>query len=93
MNKLKSFFDAYKKLFKLNLTGYYCPECSPCRLFIPTAQVNVMKDEKYHKYKYYIQCRDCKLTTPAFEDYEDAFDAWDNIHTLYEDRILLEGAK
>lgn len=87
---MKITFKDWKQLFRLNLYGTECPCCSPEKGYSPTAQFNILWDEKYHKTKYYVHCKKCYLTTPAFEDPKDAMDVWDYNFIMKEDEILLK---
>lgn len=87
---MKTKLSDLKKLFKLNMYGNECPICSVGKSCNPTAKFSLLYDEKYRKNKFYISCRTCKLTTPAFEDPRDAIEFWDYNFILKEDEILLE---
>lgn len=86
---LKSSVEVIKKLFQLNVTALECPSCTVVGTY-PSAKFGCIKDEKYHKLKYYICCRFCKQITPAFEDPKEALENWSDLFILKEDEIPLK---
>ena len=42
-------------------------------------RANLFKDKKYHKYKFYLKCKDCGLVTPAYEDLKKLMEVWEDI--------------
>lgn len=89
VKNFKEFCRSYKKLFQLNVTALECPSCNVVGTY-PSAKFGCIKDEKYHKLKYYICCRFCKQITPAFEDPKEALENWSDLFILKEDEILLK---
>ena len=82
-----------KTLVKLNLTGIYCPNCAVSKGEYPTAGFTFMKDELYHKTKYYIRCKVCDAVTPAYEDPKDAIENWDDLFIKKELETVLKEDK
>lgn len=82
-----------KTLLKLNLTATYCPNCAVFRGEKPTAAFHSMKDEMYHKTKYYIKCKYCKAITPAYEDPKDAIENWEDLFVKKELETVLKDAR
>lgn len=77
----------------MNITGTYCPNCALFKGEYPTARVSSLYDTQYHQYKFYIHCRTCKATTPAYENARDAIENWDDLFIKKETEVALEGVK
>lgn len=77
LTNLKTRLKIIKQLAVANNFGYHCPNCSNDNRV--TAYANAMKDELYHKTKFFIRCRHCKLTTPAYETIKEASSAWEEV--------------
>lgn len=72
-----------------NAAGFYCPHCSLYSAYgAATGLMHIMYDRQYHKFKSYIKCEDCRLTTPAYEDYKDLVDAWDDYFIKQETELF-----
>lgn len=73
---IKEFLKKQVEALKANIFGYYCPDCS---LYSsePTSFIRIMKDHQHNIFKYYLKCRDCRRTTPAFKTIKEAKDFWD----------------
>ena len=87
--KIKSYLKAHRFLIRANLTNFECPEC--CKKYnLPEypVRVRVLYDEKYHKHKFYLKCRDCKLTTPAYEDPKELINVWEDLWISAEIKIV-----
>ena len=41
------------------------------------------------KTKYFIRCKRCNLTTPAYETIKDAAESWENVCASVEDKMLI----
>lgn len=87
---LKDKYQSYKRLWGLNIWGVECPECTFQGSNRLTASFGLVKDELYHKMKFYIRCRCCGLTTAAFADPKETIDHWDAYFVKKEDNILLK---
>lgn len=87
---LKVKYQSFKKLWGLNIWGVECPECTFQGSSRLTASFGLVKDELYHKMKFYIKCKCCSLTTAAYEDPAEANEHWDTYFIKKEDRILLK---
>lgn len=78
--QLKDLIKAHRILIRMNLTSFECPECCKTNKFSNyPVRVQVLKDEKYHKYKFYLKCKDCNLVTPAYEDPKKLMEVWEDI--------------
>lgn len=76
---VKDFLKRTIKSTISNTVGFYCPKCSLINdINKPTAKIRNIYDRKYYKFKSYIKCQQCNLTTPAYEKYSDIFDIWDD---------------
>lgn len=62
--------------------GYECPNCA---LHIeknmyeglePTARIFYIKNEIYKKPAFYVKCKVCNFTTPAFDTSREALNQW-----------------
>lgn len=87
--KIKSYLKAHRFLIRANLTNFECPEC--CKKYNLSeyeypVRVRVLYDEKYHKF--YLKCRDCKLTTLAYEDPKELINVWKDLWTSAEVKIV-----
>lgn len=80
-------FSNLKKLIMANSQGFYCPTCASI-IGKTTAKVFLMKDKKFHKEKFYIKCKTCKRTTPAYEQLNSAIEQWDDQFCLYEMKLF-----
>jgi transcription elongation factor Elf1 len=88
LQKLKKHLKILQQLAKANNCGFYCPSCS-IKSSTATARVRTVKDELCHKTKYFIRCKRCKLTTPAYETIKEAVDAWEDTCISVKDRMLI----
>ncbi len=78
--QLKDCVKAHKELILINLTSFECPEC--CKKYKISnypVRANLFNDKKYHKYKFYLKCKDCGLVTPAYEDLKKLMEVWEDI--------------
>lgn len=76
---IKEFLKRLGKVVTNNANGFYCPKCSLLNLNnSTTALLHIMYDKEYHKFKSYIKCSNCRLTTPALESYKEINDIWDD---------------
>ena len=76
---MKGYFKSLKIVIKANSSGgFECPSCSLSGAQAP-ARLHLMNDKVFKKYKFYIQCKWCKRTTPAFEKLKDAVDNWEDL--------------
>lgn len=78
--QLKDLIKAHRILIPMNLTGFECPEC--CKKYKISnypVRAQILRDEKYHKYKFYLKCKDCGLVTPAYEDLKKLIEVWEDI--------------
>jgi hypothetical protein len=88
LQKLKKHLKILQQLAKANNCGFYCPNCSIERNNT-TAGASAVEDELYHKTKYFIRCKRCNLTTPAYETIKDAAESWENVCASVEDKMLI----
>lgn len=81
LKNVRQFNKAFKTRVQYELISWYCPVCSPKAIcpIKPSARFSMMKDEKYHRYKFFVKCDRCKMTTPAYEDPRVAEDAWEEL--------------
>ncbi len=78
--QLKDLIKAHRLLIPMNLTGFECPEC--CKTYKPSnypVRAQILRDEKYHKYKFYLKCPYCRLVTPAYDDLKKLMEVWEDI--------------
>lgn len=76
---VESFFSSLKETFKINKSGYFCPNCA-IEWDRPTMYAHILFNAPYHKFQIYINCNECHNTTPAFDD---ANRATDNVEDLW----------
>lgn len=91
IKRIKEYFKALKTVVKHNLFGgFICPECSMREDYdyhMPS-EMYFLRDEKYHKYKYYIKCHNCEKTTPALDTPKEALEMWDDYFIDQECKIM-----
>lgn len=88
IKQIKDFINAQRVQIRMNLTSFECPECCKTDKFSNyPVRVRVLYDEKYHKHKFYLKCRDCKLTTPAYEDPKELINVWEDLWISAEVKI------
>ena len=80
--RLKAFYT----IFVHNMFGNYCPECQAT---VCTGRARTVYNELYHNYNYYIKCKACQKTTPAFPTVKEANDNWEIEWARAEDKIIL----
>lgn len=96
MKRLIRYFKNYKLLLRNhNMFGYECPNCGPGLDMgdgIPiTASSQSLWDEQYKQYKFFVKCKSCNFTTPAYPTLREAEDKWADAWSLVEDQILMNG--
>lgn len=91
--RLKDLLKVDRTLFRLNLTGTFCPNCAITKGEYPTAGFKRLYDRVYHKYKFYMRCRYCNTTTPAYEDPNDVIENWNDLFIKKEESLILNGGK
>ena len=67
---------AFLKLIKLNLVGYPCPDCF--EKYSGSTKFYIVYDKQYKNWKYYMKCKKCGTTTPAFEEPKKCFEMWED---------------
>lgn len=80
IERLKKYLKAHYSVVIMNLTTFECPEC--CKKYGYSeypARAYTLYDEQYHKYKFYLKCKDCNLVTPAYEDLKDLMKYWEEL--------------
>lgn len=76
---MKGYFKSLKTVVKVNSSGgFECPSCSLSGAQAP-AKLYLMNDKIFKKYKFYIKCKWCKRTTPAFENLKNVVDNWEDL--------------
>ena len=96
--KTNSTFEKIKQLptalKSLSTFRWECPNCTEAEWkgdpYSASVSVHYVWDEKYHKYKFYMHCRNCSYTTPAFETAKAAFDSYAENLVSAEHNITLE---
>lgn len=88
LQKLKQRLNSIRVLARVNNFGYYCPKCSISKNVV-TAGARTVDDELYHNIKYFIKCKVCNLTTPAYSNIDEANEAWENVCASVEDKMLI----
>ena len=78
-----NYFKSLSKIINKKIFGYYCPCCSTEDYNVSSCTARILWDEKYHKYKYYIKCKYCDITTPAYEDIKDAEENFEYLWIKY----------
>lgn len=73
MNKIKTYFHSLKEVAKVNVNGYYCPDCAII-FNSPTIFGHVIYNKIYHIYNVYLKCDKCGNVTPAYKDVKNAID-------------------
>lgn len=83
--KMKKHISDFKIIWdNLSPYSYDCPNCALTtneRLFEalqPSARVLFMKNELYKKPNFYVKCKVCGFTTPAYDTSKEALDAWND---------------
>lgn len=91
LKNVHQFNNAFKTRLRYGLISWYCPMCSPKALCPtkPSARFLMMKDEKYHKYKFFVKCNRCKMTTPAFGSSKATENAWEELCITREVEVAL----
>ena len=73
-NRIKQLPTVFKSVTPYR---WECPLCMDNNYkndpYSATVGMNTMWDEQRHKYKFYMHCRNCKYTTPAYETKQEAF--------------------
>lgn len=78
--RIKGYLKAHHIVVRMNLTNFECPEC--CKKYGYSeypVRAQLLYDEKYHKHKFYLKCKECDLTTPAYEDPKELINFWEEL--------------
>lgn len=81
--KMKKHISDFKTIWdNMSIYSYDCPNCALNinKVFLeglePTARMLFMKNKIYNKPNFYIKCKFCGFTTPAFNTSKEALDSW-----------------
>lgn len=84
---LKEFVKALKTHFKLSTKLWYCPYCyglSDNKNYWPTGHAHMLYDKYYKKFKFFVKCKSCHTTTPAFESSVSVVENWEDLYAKFE---------
>lgn len=102
--KIKKHISDFKTIWdNLSPYSYDCPNCALTtneKLFEecePTARVLFMKNEIYNKPNFYVKCKVCGFTTPAYDTSKEALDNWNDnwvtTESIIANRLIDDGVK